>query len=77
MFGHFPHSPGLYTGSCDTETASRQAKSPINFFLQGYSSGRLTLRDGFSWRTQILVPTKGSAEEAQHAYGVDAVTTPT
>lgn len=44
---------------------------------EGYSSRRLTLRDDFSWKTQTLVPAKGSAEVAQHAYGVDAVTTPT
>ena len=43
---------------------------------EGYSSRRLTLRDDFSWRTQILVPVKGSAEVAQHAFRVDVVTTP-
>ena len=34
------------------------------------------LRDDFSRRTQILVPVKGSAEVAQHAFRVDVVTTP-
>ena len=43
---------------------------------EGYSSRRLTLRDDFSWRTQILMPVKGSAEVAQHAFRVGVVTTP-